>query len=116
MYTLEISDQSYRVIKKLEKRNQRRLRIINKKVASFKEFLDYTGKDHLHHRLAALGFSKWQTVNIIYLLMAIMGFSAIILKNGSTFEAILGLFQMSLMLITIMILMRKGGDLLQKKL
>jgi UDP-GlcNAc:undecaprenyl-phosphate GlcNAc-1-phosphate transferase len=32
-------------------------RIASKKVANFREWLEFTGKDHLHHRLTALGLS-----------------------------------------------------------
>jgi len=87
-------------------------RIATLKITSIPELLDYSARDHLHHRLAALGFSNWQTVLFIYLLSAILGISAIILKNGRPVDAILGIIQISLMLVSIMFLMRKGGDLL----
>jgi len=51
---------------------------------------------------------------MLYLLTAIFGLSAIILKNGRTIDAILGIFQMSLMLLSLMLIMRKGGDLLKR--
>ena len=64
-------------------------RISTKKVTTLKSLLDYSARDHIHHRLSALGFSNWQTVLILYLLSAVMGLSAVILKNGRTIDAIL---------------------------
>ncbi len=37
-------------------------RIASHKVANFREWLEFTGKDHLHHRLTTLGLSAKQTV------------------------------------------------------
>jgi len=37
-------------------------RIASHKVVNFREWLEFTGKDHLHHRLTTLGLSAKQTV------------------------------------------------------
>ncbi|MFQ5825335.1 MAG: MraY family glycosyltransferase [bacterium] len=89
-------------------------RIVTKQVRNFKEWLEFVGKDHLHHRLAAMGLSNIQSVFLIFFLSIVMGLSAIILKNGRTIDAVLGLIQMASVLIIISILMKKGGELLHK--
>ncbi len=37
-------------------------RIASKKIVNIREWLEFTGKDHLHHRLSSLGLSAKQTV------------------------------------------------------
>ncbi|MFQ5709906.1 MAG: glycosyltransferase family 4 protein, partial [bacterium] len=88
-------------------------RIATKRVRSFNEWIGYVGKDHLHHRLFAMGLSKKQCVLFIYFLMIAFGLSAVILKNGRTIDAVLGIIQMASMLTIISILMKKGGEMLQ---
>jgi len=87
-------------------------RLITGKVHSVREFLDYTGRDHMHHRLLAVGFSPWQTSLMIFILTTVFGLTAIMLRNGHTVDAFLGIGQMVLMLLSITFLMRKGGDFL----
>jgi len=87
-------------------------RIVTQKVHSIREFLDYTGRDHMHHRLLAVGFSAWQTSLMIFILTTVFGLTAILLRHGHTVDAIIGLSQMVLMLFTVTFLMRKGGDYL----
>ena len=68
-------------------------RIVTQKVANFREWLEFTGKDHLHHRLTTLGLSAKQTVLFIYFLTASLGMSALVLKNGRVIDALLLLIQ-----------------------
>lgn len=91
-------------------------RVVTRKVHSFREFLDYTGRDHMHHRLLAVGFSAWQTSLMIFILTTIFGLTAIMLRNGHTVDAFIGLGQMVLMLASVTFLMRKGGDFLSSTL
>jgi len=79
------------------------------KVKTLKEWIDYVGKDHLHHRLSNLGLSNKRTVLFIYLIAAAMGLSAIVLKNGRTIDALLLILQAFLIYFIIVILMLKGG-------
>jgi len=80
-------------------------RIRNGSVRNFREWLEYTGKDHLHHRLNFLGFSERETVFVICAISMILGLSAIVLRNASAFEAILLLVQATMIYIVIVGLM-----------
>ena len=55
-------------------------RIIMKEVSTVRELLEYTGKDHLHHRLHYLLGSKTKTVLTIYLLAIALGMNALLIK------------------------------------
>ena len=83
-------------------------RIASHKVVTFREWLEFTGKDHLHHRLTALGLSAKQTVFFIYFLTASLGMSALVLKNGSVLDALSLLFQAVTIYLIIVILMLRG--------
>ncbi len=83
-------------------------RIATKKVANFREWLEFTGKDHLHHRLTTLGLSAKQTVLFVYFLTASLGMSALVLKNGRIIDALLLLIQAVFIYIIIVILMIRG--------
>jgi len=83
-------------------------RIASHKVANFREWLEFTGKDHLHHRLTTLGLSPKQTVHFIYFLTASLGMSALVLRNGKVLDALLLLIQAVFIYIIIVILMVRG--------
>ncbi len=83
-------------------------RIASKKVINLSEWLEFTGKDHLHHRLTSLGLSPKQTVFFIYFLAASLGLSALVLKNGSVLDALLLLLQAVTIYLIIVILMMRG--------
>jgi UDP-GlcNAc:undecaprenyl-phosphate/decaprenyl-phosphate GlcNAc-1-phosphate transferase len=55
------------------------LRFAEGKVKNFREWLEYTGKDHFSHRLVALGYSPVKAVGIILYLNIILGCIAVIL-------------------------------------
>ncbi len=80
-------------------------RIASKKVVSFNGWLEHTGKDHLHHRLTSLGLSAKQTVFFIYFLVASMGLSALVLRNGNLIDALLLLIQAVFIYLIIVVLM-----------
>ena len=83
-------------------------RIATHKVVNIKEWLEFTGKDHLHHRLTSLGLSAKQTVFFIYFLTASLGMSALVLRNGNVIDALLLLFQAVTIYLIIVILMLRG--------
>ena len=83
-------------------------RIASHKIVNIREWLEFTGKDHLHHRLTALGLSAKQTVFFIYFLTASLGMSALVLKNGGVIDALLLLFQAVTIYLIIVILMLRG--------
>ena len=83
-------------------------RILNGKVLNFRQWLEYVGKDHLHHRLANVLGGKKKSVLFIYVLSLCLGTSAIVLRNARTVDAILLIIQASIMVILITVLERHG--------
>ncbi len=55
-------------------------RINNGKVKNFKQWIEYVGKDHIHHRLLNLGFSIQASVGIIILITFCLGLSSIVMR------------------------------------
>lgn len=60
-------------------------RIATGKVRTFRSWLEYTGKDHLHHRLEALGLGRAQVVLTICFLNMGIGLGAITLFEARTY-------------------------------
>jgi UDP-GlcNAc:undecaprenyl-phosphate GlcNAc-1-phosphate transferase len=52
-------------------------RIIQGKITNLRTWIEYVGKDHLHHRLLNLGFTQLQTIFLIYLISLCLGLGAI---------------------------------------
>lgn len=90
-------------------------RIASKKVVNFNGWLEYAGKDHLHHRLTELGLSAKQTVFFIYFLTASLGLSALVLRNGNLIDALLLLIQAVFIYLIIVILMIRGQSRNRRK-
>jgi len=89
-------------------------RIIGGQVRTFKEWIEYVGRDHLHHRLMGLGFSKVHTVLIIYLINMIFAFGVIVLKKATTFQAVVLLLQGASIFSLVTILMIAGKARLER--
>ncbi len=89
-------------------------RVFKGVVRSFKEWIEYTGKDHLHHRLATLGFNETQTVLLIYLIAACLGISGINLRASEDLRVYLEFIQAFFIFIIIVILMISGSKALKK--
>jgi len=83
-------------------------RIATGKVTSFKEWIEYVGRDHLHHRMAQILGGPKRSVFFIYLLTACFGISAVVLRNATTRDAVLLLFQAAFMVIMVTVLERIG--------
>jgi UDP-GlcNAc:undecaprenyl-phosphate GlcNAc-1-phosphate transferase len=83
-------------------------RILTGKVLNFRQWIEYVGKDHLHHRLANVLGGKKKSVLFIYLLSLCLGISAIALRNARIIDAILLIFQASILVVLITILERRG--------
>jgi len=79
-------------------------RIISGKVTNFKEWINYVGNDHLHHRLELLLNSKKQSVLLIFFLCTCMGISAIVLRYARTIDAVLLVIQAAIVVILVTIL------------
>jgi len=83
-------------------------RVLTGKVLNFKQWIEYVGRDHLHHRLEnALG-SKKRSVLFIYLMCLCLGTSAVVLRNARPIDAILLIIQASMIVVMITILERRG--------
>ncbi|MHB9028292.1 MAG: glycosyltransferase family 4 protein [Candidatus Latescibacterota bacterium] len=74
-------------------------RIRDGKVRTFRQWLDYAGKDHLHHRIYATGIGRRNAVFILYMVTIMLGFSAVIIRTGGVLEAWLALLQAALVLV-----------------
>jgi UDP-GlcNAc:undecaprenyl-phosphate GlcNAc-1-phosphate transferase len=83
-------------------------RIYSGRVKNFREWIEYTGKDHLHHRLVALGLTEPQAVLFIYLIAACMGISGILLRATGDIVIFLEILQGVIIFAIIVFLMRTG--------
>jgi len=68
-------------------------RVARGDVHNFKEWIDYVGKDHLHHRLMDLGCTQAQSVVLIIGFSALMGIAALALVQADFFTVYLLLGQ-----------------------
>jgi len=68
-------------------------RIATGKVTSFKSWLEFTGTDHIHHRLEALGLTRGQVVAVICFLNMGVGLGAITLFEARTYGGVALIFQ-----------------------
>ncbi len=85
-------------------------RVRNKTVKNLKEWFEYTARDHMHHRLEKLGFSKTQAVIVIWLTAIIFGFSAFVIRDAGTLNAFLIMSQSLLIYLLIAVLMYAGRN------
>lgn len=84
-------------------------RIIDGKVRNIREWIDYVGKDHLHHRMDALLQGKKKAVILIYFLAIALGLTALLIKRATTEAALFLLLQVVIILGVITILEREGN-------
>ncbi|MBF0217690.1 MAG: undecaprenyl/decaprenyl-phosphate alpha-N-acetylglucosaminyl 1-phosphate transferase [Candidatus Omnitrophica bacterium] len=78
-------------------------------VTNFREWLDYTGKDHFHHRLVSAGFTVPQAAVFIYVTCTILGLSALLLEKAqSPYLIIISLLQAVLILAANSMIMLMG--------
>ena len=83
-------------------------RIMTGKVKSMKEWIDYVGTDHIHHRLYSLLGDKRKAVLFIYLLCATLGISAITLRYARPIDGVLLVIQAFLVTILVSIVEYSG--------
>jgi len=83
-------------------------RILTGKVLNFRQWIEYVGKDHFHHRLAHVLGSNKKSVLFIYLLSLCLGISAVALRNARVVDAILLILQAVIMVVLITFLERRG--------
>ncbi len=83
-------------------------RIATGKVSSFQGWIEYVGRDHLHHRLAdALGSAR-VSVMFIYLMGIGLGISALMLRNASGEGSLLLILQAGILVVLVTVLERRG--------
>jgi len=86
-------------------------RVIKGKTRTFREWIEYVGHDHLHHRMARVLGGSTQSVLFIYLLTVCLGISAILLRNAQhPSEALLLLSQALIIVILVSILEAVNGN------
>jgi len=83
-------------------------RVATGKVHSIKEWLDYVGKDHLHHRLERALGSRQASVAMIFLMTICLGLAALAFRHAETADALLLLVQACLIVAMITILKWSG--------
>jgi len=83
-------------------------RVLSGKVKTLREWIDYVGTDHLHHRLYVLLGNKWKAVLTIFLFSMILGLSSIALRNARMIDSILLVAQASLISIIFSVLEYAG--------
>jgi UDP-GlcNAc:undecaprenyl-phosphate/decaprenyl-phosphate GlcNAc-1-phosphate transferase len=79
-------------------------RVVTGKVRSVREWIDYVGTDHLHHRLYALLGSKRKAVLTIFLYSAALGLGSIALRNARTIDAVILVCQAFLIVLALSLL------------
>ena len=84
-------------------------RFASGKVHNIKEWLDYVGKDHLHHRIDYLLHGKKKSVLFIYLLAFTLGLNALLLRTADTWSAVILLAQVVCILIIVTIMEISGN-------
>ncbi|HPC32425.1 MAG TPA: MraY family glycosyltransferase [Syntrophales bacterium] len=85
-------------------------RIATGKVKSIRQWLEYVGKDHLHHRTYTLLGDRRKAVLFIYLLSVTLGVSAIALRYARPVDGILLVIQACLITIVVSILDYSGRN------
>ncbi len=76
-------------------------RIADGRIRTFREWLEYTGRDHIHHRLLKLGLNRFDTVFFLCIISVVLSLSAITLHNATGLLAILSLVQGAVILVII---------------
>jgi UDP-GlcNAc:undecaprenyl-phosphate/decaprenyl-phosphate GlcNAc-1-phosphate transferase len=85
-------------------------RVLTGKVKSFRQWIDYVGTDHIHHRIFAILKSKRQTVVFIIVFSATLGIGATVLRNASTADGIMTIVQAFLITVIVSILEYYGRN------
>jgi len=84
-------------------------RIARGDVRNFKQWIEYTGKDHLHHRFEALLQSKRFAVILVLTLNLCLALAALIIRYVNLTRALILLLQCLFILILVTILERAGN-------
>jgi len=88
------------------------LRIKEDKIKNLKEWIDYTGKDHISHRFMRLGLGKRGAVFYLWVLQALFCFIGYRVLPCSTTAGVIAFIAFWLVAIGIILFFRKRRDLL----
>ena len=91
-------------------------RVISGKVKSFRAWIEYVGRDHLHHRLEEIFGRKEYAVLFIYALSLSLSVGATVLLMASPLSAWLLIGQAIVILVMVTLLERGGRKELKKDL
>lgn len=83
-------------------------RIRNGSIHTFKEWLEFAGRDHFHHRLMNLRLTEVQTVLFILAVNLCLGLGALVIRDTGTKGSILLLLQTIIIFFIIVVLMLLG--------
>jgi UDP-GlcNAc:undecaprenyl-phosphate GlcNAc-1-phosphate transferase len=84
-------------------------RIASGRVRSFRQWIDYVGRDHIHHRFSNLLGGPRPALFLILVLSLGLGLSAFGLRRGSPGQALLFLVHGALVLLVVAVLEEAGG-------
>lgn len=87
------------------------LRVKEEKVSNFKEWIDYTGKDHLSHRLMRLGAGERGAVFSLWALQGLFCLVALAILQQKSVAGILGLIFFLLVTAGVTLFFRKKRSL-----
>jgi UDP-GlcNAc:undecaprenyl-phosphate GlcNAc-1-phosphate transferase len=80
------------------------MRIASGRVRTFRQWIDYTGRDHIHHRLSAVLGGPRRALALILALALGLGLSALGLRGGAGGQALVFLLHGMLILLVVEIL------------
>jgi len=83
-------------------------RIYTGKVGTLKQYLEYVGKDHMHHRLERVLGSRTDAVLMIFLLSITLGLAGVVLRSARAVDALFLLLQATIIVVVVSILERRG--------
>jgi UDP-GlcNAc:undecaprenyl-phosphate GlcNAc-1-phosphate transferase len=83
-------------------------RVATGKVRSVKEWIDYVGKDHMHHRLERALGSRRASVAMILALTVCLGLAAMVLRKADLAEAVMLLGQAAIIVSILTALEYRG--------
>jgi len=83
-------------------------RVVSGKVKSFREWIEYVGRDHLHHRLVEILGKQEYAVLFIYALSISLSVGATVLLMASPLSVWLLIVQAIIILVMVTLLERKG--------
>jgi UDP-GlcNAc:undecaprenyl-phosphate GlcNAc-1-phosphate transferase len=75
------------------------MRVRGGQVRSFRQWVEFTGRDHFHHRLEALRIGRPAAVLVIYVVTLWLGLSALALKNATGISALLAVGQSAIVFL-----------------